>query len=649
MKNIVFAICLALSFAGTRTVAASADIYGKLPGIDSIELSPLGTHYAFIAEFKGQRRLVVLESQQDKLVFQTAIPQAKIRGLRWASENNIFLELSDTQNMQATFGTTMEIWNVLWINIKDKKAGFVFNDDPGVADAVFGTYGTALVDGKAYGYFGGIPLRRSTASRAGYDWDPSMKIELYRVNLDDGDVSLEAKSVEDGNHDWVVGPDGRVAATAVYFTKNGAWRVHKGEGRNKPLREITSPIQEIGLSGLGRTIGTFLLIDQTGDVDQLQEVSDTTGEHTVLLEEHSVEGLMFDPVSRLLIGAHVDDDPGAIFFDAEIDRRWRNLEKTFPNLNLRLVSWDQGIKTAVVRSDGLRDSGTFWKVDMAAGTTKVLGHAYPAIRPDRVGSTQMVKYQAQDGLQMEGVLTLPANGQAKNLPLVVMPHGGPIGPSDQIGFDWWAQAYADAGYAVFQPNYRGSGGYGAAFREAGYGEYGGKMQSDIADGVKALVDAGTVDPKRACIVGASYGGYSALYGVTLQQGQYRCAVSVAGVSDVLLMFRWSVNRYGAQSAVTRYRRAVTGAKGGGDSVMEKISPARFAQQADAPILLIHGEDDTVVPIVQSAIMESALKSADKPVEFIRMKGEDHWLSNESTRIEMLTHALDFVKKHNPPN
>jgi len=648
MKKFFAAICVMAACAFSQTAFADATIYGKLPGLDSIDLSPKGTRYALVAELSGQRRLIVMDTQTDKPVFIAPVPPAKIRGLRWASEEHLFLQMSDTQNMQAMFGTTMEIWNVLWVNIREKKAGFVFKDDPGVADAVFGTFGTAQVDGKTYGYFGGIPLRRSTASRAGYDWDPSMDRDLFRVDLDDGDVRSEAKSVEDGNHDWIVGPDGKVAATAIYFTKEGNWRLHPGAGKNKPLREIKTPLQDMELSGIGRTPGTILIVDQTGDIDQLLEVNAATGEQAVLLAEHDVEGLIFDPVTRLLIGAQLDANPSALFFDPALDGRWKGLQKTFPGLKLRLVSWDTGLKTAIIFSHGLRDSGTFWKVDMATSVTKVLGKAYPVIGPTRVGSTQMVQYKAQDGLEMEGVLTLPADGQAKNLPVVVMPHGGPIGPSDAIGFDWWAQAYADAGYAVFQPNYRGSGGYGAAFRDAGYGEYGKKMQSDIADGLKALVDAGTVDPKRAWIVGASYGGYSALYGVTLQQGLYRCAVSVSGVSDVRSMFQWSRDRYGSQNATTRYRRAVTGADTSGDAVMEQISPARFAAKADAPILLIHGEDDTVVPIAQSGIMQGALESADRPVEFIRMKGEDHWLSSEATRIEMLTHALAFVKKHNPP-
>jgi dipeptidyl aminopeptidase/acylaminoacyl peptidase len=131
-----------------------------------------------------------------------------------------------------------------------------------------------------------------------------------------------------------------------------------------------------------------------------------------------------------------------------------------------------------------------------------------------------------------------------------MPHGGPEA-RDYPVFDWWAQAFASRGYVVLQPNFRGSTGYGAAFLRAGYGEWGRKMQSDISDGLAFLVDAGIADPGRACIVGASYGGYAALAGVTLQKGLYRCAVSVAGISDLQKMVATDVYESGGDATMAR--------------------------------------------------------------------------------------------------
>jgi dipeptidyl aminopeptidase/acylaminoacyl peptidase len=232
---------------------------------------------------------------------------------------------------------------------------------------------------------------------------------------------------------------------------------------------------------------------------------------------------------------------------------------------------------------------------------------------------------------------------------VVLPHGGPEA-RDYPGFDWWAQAFASRGYAVFQPNFRGSDGYGVEFRNAGLGQWGRKMQTDISDGVAELARQGIVDPKRACIVGASYGGYAALAGVTVQQGLYRCAVADAGVSDLGDMLTYSAGYRGVPSAGIRYWRAFMGVTSVWEnSQVKPISPAELADRADAPILLIHGTSDTVVPIAQSETMEAALKRAGKPVEFVRMENEDHWLSRAETRVQMLKAAVAFVEKYNPAN
>jgi dipeptidyl aminopeptidase/acylaminoacyl peptidase len=223
-----------------------------------------------------------------------------------------------------------------------------------------------------------------------------------------------------------------------------------------------------------------------------------------------------------------------------------------------------------------------------------------------------------------------------------MPHGGP-GQRDYPGFDWWAQAFASRGYAVLQPNFRGSSGYGATFQNAGHGEWGRKMQSDLSDGLTFLVQSGIADPQRACIVGASYGGYAALAGVTLQKGIYRCAVSVAGVSDLSKMVATDIRESILSATLIRMLKQEVGS--GRD--LREASPIRFAAGADAPILLVHGKDDTVVNYDQSADMAKALQKAGKPVEFVTLVGEDHWLSRSETRQSMLEAVVAFVEKRNP--
>ena len=260
-----------------------------------------------------------------------------------------------------------------------------------------------------------------------------------------------------------------------------------------------------------------------------------------------------------------------------------------------------------------------------------------------------ITYKAADGLEITGYLTLPHGRAPKDLPLVVLPHGGPEG-RDTLGFDWWSQALASRGYAVLQPNFRGSEGFGDKFVEAGYGQWGKLMQTDLSDGVRHLAKQGLIDPKRVCIVGASYGGYAALAGATMDRGVYRCAASVAGPADLRRMLIDNNDRFGSgRNAGLRYWLRFMGADGVKDPDLSAISPAKMADRIDIPVLLIHGKDDTVVPYVQSTIMADAMKKAGKPVELVTLNGEDHWLSRGATRLQMLTSVVGFLEKNNPPN
>jgi dipeptidyl aminopeptidase/acylaminoacyl peptidase len=260
-----------------------------------------------------------------------------------------------------------------------------------------------------------------------------------------------------------------------------------------------------------------------------------------------------------------------------------------------------------------------------------------------------IKSPPADGLDITGYLTVPGGKAAKNLPLVVLPHGGPEG-RDTLGFDWWSQALASRGYAVLQPNFRGSEGFGWKFVQAGFGQWGKAMQTDLSDGVRILAKQGTIDPKRVCIVGASYGGYAALAGATMDPGVYRCAASVAGPADLKRMLVDSNSRFeSSNNSTLRYWLRFMGADGLKDPDLAAISPAKMADKVEIPLLLIHGKDDTVVPYVQSTIMASAMKKAGKPVELVTLTGEDHWLSRGATRLQMLTSVVDFLEKNNPPN
>lgn len=349
---------------------------------------------------------------------------------------------------------------------------------------------------------------------------------------------------------------------------------------------------------------------------------------------------------RMIGGVHVEDDAQYVFFDPSHQRRWNATVKAFDAEHVQLESASADFRNIVVRVEGKQFGYQYQLVNFDTDRAEPVGDVYAGLtEPVEV---RRVTYPAADGMQIPAYLTLPHGREPRNLPLIVLPHGGPAA-RDTADFDWWSQALADQGYAVLQPNYRGSM-LNARFLQAGYGEWGRKMQTDLSDGVRFLAKEGIADPARVCIVGGSYGGYAALAGVTLDPGVYRCAVSVAGLADLKRMLSWvNAKNFSAKNYAQRYWDRFMGVTGPGDPVLSRISPIEHVDAISAPVLLIHGRDDTVVPFEQSEVMYKALRRSQKAVELVVLDHEDHWLSRSETRLQMLKSTVAFLRAHNPPD
>ena len=628
------------------------EAYGKLPGVSQVTLSPSGERYAFVADVGQGQQLFVLNFA-GKALIKMDIGALKLRGLKWAGENLVMLDLSKTVDVGPDYTKSkQELLSVVVVNVAMRKSFAVFGNNSSVNPVVFGEYGVAQMKGRWYGFFGGETLEYVRSGNGDVRYANSetdgdvmyINTDLYRVDLESGALNLVSHG-ERGSLDWLVGSDGEVIARSTRNEKSGDWRVTGGRAGGRELARGHSKQGGASILGLGRAGDSILIRRPVDDRWETDDVPLSGGAVTTVADANAETGFIFDDTTRRWIGRAADgDEPIYSLFSPVSDARVRSARKAFSGYFTRLVNQSDDFSRMVVFTDGKDDSGTYWIVDIATKSADPLGRPYPNVGTADVGSTRMIDYKAADGLALRGVLTLPPGRAAKSLPLVVMPHGGP-GARDYPGFDWWAQAYASRGYAVFQPNFRGSTGYGDKLRDAGDGEWGRKMQTDISDGAAELAKQGFVDPKRSCIVGWSYGGYAALAGVTVQHGLYRCAVSMAGVSDVGAMYSADAQESAYSEDVTASLKAQLGDRAG----WRAISPAKLAYKADAPILLIHGKDDTVVPIKQSDLMENALRSAGKPVERLTLTGGDHWLLKEDTRIAMIKASVAFVEKYNPPD
>jgi dipeptidyl aminopeptidase/acylaminoacyl peptidase len=454
-----------------------------------------------------------------------------------------------------------------------------------------------------------------------------------------------------GFDDWVVDPKGRAIAQAAYDDKAGLWKlsVKDPSGRWRAVKTITAPIDTPDLAGMGRSEHSILVDLDDGKVGHAwREVSMETGAWGDPVVAADAQSAIHDPATGLLIGNAVlsGDTRTYDFFDPHDAAVWRSISKAYAGDEVSLKSWSDDRTKIIVRVDSAEYGPAYALVDTTALKASWLGAEYEALKSEDISPVKPVRYKAADGLEISGYLTLPRGRDPRGLPLVVLAHGGPAA-RDTPGFDWWAQALASRGYAVLQANFRGSVGFGPEFYKAGFGEFGRKMQTDLSDGVRDLARQGLIDPKRVCIVGASYGGYAALAGAALDRGVYRCAMSYAGPSDLRSQIYDSQEKQGREAL--RYWARFIGARDLDDPVLATISPAAHAADVDIPLLLIHGRDDTVVPIAQSRRMAAAMRRAGKPVELLELKGEDHWLSTGATRLAMLQATVDFLEKNNPPH
>ncbi|MFC0686841.1 S9 family peptidase [Novosphingobium clariflavum] len=615
------------------------DAYGELPRVEDAALSPDGTNIASINQVDGQSRLLVVD-EAGKLLVNASTGSGKVRAIEWADNETMLLTTSSTVAMSGFAAYKYELTGTFVVPLKGGQPGMVFAKNPEIADTTRGRYGIRTIGGRTVGFFGGIALSKSmegdTFARHG-------RTTLYAVDLKTNRPrTVAAPPSEDHRRDWLVDASGQVAVALDIDQKDGTWKVTAPQGAE--LARGVDPSGHVSLFCFGKDGTTAIYaIDDSKGASHWYEVPLAGGEAHEIFADTKIARIFVDSANGRLLGYQIDAEvPKTVMYDLHKQTALDKIFRAFAGRNPRLVDWTPDFSQVLLRTSGNKDSGTWYFVDVRTSRAGPFGYERPQITPEQVGRISMVAYTAADGLKMDGVLTLPPGREAKNLPVVVLPHGGPAA-EDKPGFDWWAQAFASRGYAVFQPNFRGSTGRTDAFRHAGDGQWGRKMQTDISDGLAELVKRGIADPRRACIVGASYGGYAALAGVTLQQGLYKCAVAVAGVADVRLMYDTDVRENGDSQMTREALRQQLGDPAGYDA----ISPRRFAAKADAPVLLIHGKDDTVVAYRQSTIMADALKDAGKPYEMVTLASEDHWLSREETRKRMLSETMRFVQKYNP--
>jgi dipeptidyl aminopeptidase/acylaminoacyl peptidase len=644
---------LTLAVSATHLAAAPLAAYGELPTIEQIAVSPSGKLLA-IDFVKGEERSIVVQDlTAKKILTGIRMGQTKVRGMEWAGDDHLLIASSSYVNGLAGQGVLMD--SSEWIvaadfNLATHKVTPLLGDVDMAANKVVGPPAVRMVGGKPVVFATGFYMARQTDAGAG---DVSVTVRtsqlaLFRIDLDTDRSTLVTSDQADVTG-YVVGDDGRPLAEQTYDATSKQWSLKLFQGGVwHEAQSGRAALERPSMSGLGRDSHTVLISDWEDGHHVLRELT-PAGTLSDPLPGPADGAPIRDPSSHEVIGLATleGDDWRYHFYDPTDQAQWDAVTKAFPGASVQLASASDDRRQIILHVESPTDGPGYALVDLSSGTTTWLGSEFAGLTSADISPVQPVAFKAADGLALSGYLTLPKGRDPRNLPLVVFPHGGPAA-RDAPGFDWWAQAMASRGYAVLQVNYRGSDGFGWKFMSAGFGEWGGKMQSDLSDGVRYLAKQGTIDPARVCIVGASYGGYAALAGAALDTGVYRCAVDVSGPAELSKFVAWGAARGGFQGvAAERYWDRYMGAASLADPHLEAISPADHADKVAIPVLIIHGKDDSVVPFEQSQIMADALKRAGKPVEMVVLNHEDHWLSHSDTRLQMLQATIDFLARNNP--
>jgi len=637
VRCIVSAIACAIGVVGITFAPAAANenakLFGKRPDVLSIALSPSGEKLVWVAPGPAQstRAFTVNVSSGQPVMFMEL--DGKPNRLDWCefvSEDSVICSLSFQQKFDNTYRIVSRVisldtnsknlnvlsppgywrasggWVLNWLKDEPNKVMFV---DP---------YGIRKYDTKL-GKF------ETDKANSGDDHEPDAT-----TYVDTEDAVVRVMGVRRDR-----GATGYASDSERYYyrqSEDDDWKALSSY--NSTTNEGFYPI-EID----EKTNEAIGLEKHDGRETVFAVKLDETLKKRMVFQHSSVDvsGLVRLGEDNRVIGAKFSDDREKIqYFDKELDQLAKSLSKALPGLpNIDYIDASNDEKKLLMIASSDTDPGRYYLFDNEKKALQELLLLRPDLENFRTATVKPIRYKARDGTEIPGYLTLPAGSDGKNLPTIVMPHGGPQA-RDIWGFDWWAQFYAAEGYAVLQPNFRGSAGYGEDwFVENGFKSWETAV-NDINDAGHWAIGQGIANPGKLAIVGWSYGGYAALQSGVHEPGLFKAIVAVAPVTDLNEL----------KSDFRRYWSYVNNKEfiGSGPHI-KSGSPSRHAERIQVPAMLFHGTSDLNVNVGHSKKMSNALKKAGKVSELVIYEEQDHHLPDSDVRTDMLTKSSAFLAQH----
>jgi dipeptidyl aminopeptidase/acylaminoacyl peptidase len=609
---------------------ASAD-FATRPFISKPKLSPNGEWILAMIRKAGKPTLGLLAVKSDEIRLLATPPGTDLVSYRWAGNGKILISVGKNTPW---LDDEIFVTRLLAYDIAAREGKFVGKVEEGAE-------GDDILYVDPDGAWMLLSIQKNI-----FDY-PS----VYRVDLD----TLKMKQVVNSRGDvweWYADARGTVRAGIGFTYKKWSLVYRRTEqDKFKTAGSARYDDRKASLGLLRFTLESddgYILSDEATGREALYRFNYATMKRGELVYESPTndisDALLSEDGSQVRAAYYTDERDRVAWFDPKMKTLQEQLDKSVPGREAWIVSRSRDDSMMLVLVTSGNDPGIYYYFQPDEGVMRKLAPVNDKLLRQQLARTEPVSYKARDGLVIRGYLTLPAGRPAKGLPLIVMPHGGPFGVRDNGDFDPEVQFLANRGYAVLQPNYRGSESYGREFEEKGNGQWGRAMQDDLDDGMDWLVKDGIVDPKRVCIVGASYGGYAALWGATRNPERYRCAASLAGVSDIGRQLKFSRNFFTDRKSARAWQTRV---QGDGSVGLDDISPLAHVDRLQVPIFLAHGKDDQTVPIKQSDLYAAALKKAGKPYEYHVYPDEGHGLGQADHLQDYFDKLETFLDRYNP--
>lgn len=617
------------SVATSETSRIPPEHFAAQPFIYEPILSPDGRWIAAKRTAGGQEQLVVYDrraphDQDAKLVPLTG----QFGWFGWAGDKLLVerREISDVASMLVPVGR---------LSAFDLAKGALVPLGKGIA-----FLGSGAVHVDPAGRFVLVASSKTPMARPGVD----------RIDLATGETVRIERPARDIMR-WFADATGTIRAGMSFGQSR--WKLFFRDAPGGPLRPIESARYD---ENSASDIGTLRLVSPDGRgfvmtngptgryaVYAYDFRTDTFGDVLFAHPDADVLEATSDPATGALESVVWEDDRRRVrWFDPAMAALQRQIDRTFPDKENVIVNKSRDGKQILFVSRAAHDPGTYYVFDRNVRQIQPFAVVIEEVADAQLAPVTSIRYLARDKLPIPGYLTLPVGKPPRSLPLIVLPHGGPFA-RDRWTYDPFVQHLANLGYAVLQPNFRGSTGFGREFIAKAYGQWGRAMQDDIDDGVDHLTAAGTIDSKRVCIMGASYGGYAAIWGAMRNPERYRCAIGLAAVTDLKSMLVHDSR----QVPYKYFKHWKAQVQGSAQTDMEAVSPLRQASKLSVPLLLAHGQRDDNVPPQGAQKLASQLRKLGKPVELVLYPQAGHSLTRPQDLADFLRRVEAFLAKHNP--